>query len=280
MFALLFHSILVLIGSFSPSVNNFYSIVSGNENIKDYRSSGILAGFDIAGFMSIIGLLMMLFDVAELKSKVVEVVSSVIFFCSCYFASRVSVAIAAIVFLFYFLKVIRNSSIPLKFRLILFLVLFSILFYVAYEALVVLETTMSLGVISVSDDVAADIAMRSATQDSEKFLWEDMYFLPESVSEVFFGTGEETLNSDVGYVKEIFRYGFLGLALALLTHILFLRNIFRVAGLVDYSKRHKLLIKTIFFLMLLLTLKNSYIFVRGVFPVFLILSASLVKYRK
>lgn len=59
MFVLSFHSILIPIGFFSSSVNNFYSIVSGNENIKDYRSSGMLAGFDIAGFLSIIGLLML-----------------------------------------------------------------------------------------------------------------------------------------------------------------------------------------------------------------------------
>lgn len=276
LYAIILHSILILLGSFFPFANEFFENISGNDRTVDYRSSGMLAGFDIAGFLAIIGLMMISFNVVRIKSKMMEGVFMLIIFSSSYFSSRVSVVIAIAVFLYYLLSVIRNSSASIGLRIFLTFVSSCVFIYVAYEALVVLEVTMSLGVIDVPMDVASSVVQRSAVQDSDKFLWEDMFYLPVSWFDTIFGTGGSTLDSDVGYIQEVFRYGFLGLSISLGAHFLFLYENFHFLRAEVYAKNHKNLIVMIFLLMLFLTLKNNYIFVRAIFPAFLIISASMV----
>ena len=277
--AIFVHCVMVLCAALMPSVNQFFSLISGNDRVKDFRASGLMAGFDIAGFMAIIGMALVSFDVCRLKAKLIEIFLAVIFLVSSYFMSRVSVVIVAGLFGFYILSFVRDRNVLLPFRLLGGLGALTALAFVSYEALVVFEVTMSLGVLDVSPEVAATVVERSAVQDPDSFLWEGMLFFPESFSNLVFGTGADALESDIGYVKEIFRYGLVGLSISVLLYFGFVKESFKFAVLDNSVKRHKSAILAILFLMLLLTIKNNYIFVRGVFPAFLIVVGSLRRIR-
>jgi hypothetical protein len=99
-----------------------------------------------------------------------------------------------------------------------------------------------------------------------------MFFLPDGDLAKFFGTGVEELNTDVGYIKDIFRYGFVGLAFSILIYLyMFLvgtSNLQRTSGRIHY-----VMLQLVFFLIIVLTLKNNYFFTRAVFPFTLLMIA-------
>jgi len=274
--ALAFHAFLIVVAAFVYPFNEFLSLISGNDRVRMYRASGLMAGFDIAGFLNIIGIAMIIFRVYAIKSTVVNLLLLILFFLSCYFTSRVSMVISGLLLLVYAVTLLRSSEISLFNRIVMFLILIFFTYEIAYKVMEIFEVTMALGLIDVDPMIATGVVTRHAVLDPRDFLWKSMFFVPDSMWQFIFGTGGDVLDSDVGYVKEIFRYGVVGLVFAVISHIIFTFKIFDSRFRLNLHSRSGRLVVFVFFAMFLLTLKNNYIFVRGVFPVYLILVAIAV----
>lgn len=251
---IVFHSGMITVSAIFPDINKLFSILSGNEKNPILRSSGLLAGFDIAGLVCFMGMVILYFtqNNYRVKGKAIKYTALII---GSLFTSRVSLVLtflftAFIIFnkvakikRFYFKVVIYSIITP-----ILLLSVFSIL----YVALV------SIGMLS--NPTISAFFINSYSSNSGQVL-SSMFFLPPSENTLIFGTGIETYNSDVGYVKDIFRFGIFGTIVSFIVYIL----------VVAKSSFNKWIV-FLLFVTLILNFKNSYFFVRSILPLFLMAS--------
>ena len=270
-YSLLFHAILIDIAAMIDPLNELLSIVSGNDRWKPLRSSGLLAGFDIAGLLCIIGALMLALKIFDCKSNLALYFYFFIFALAGFFTSRVSIALFSIlIVLATFIKLFKsNLNVYLKY--FIFSAIFTFFSYITYYYLLpIIEVTFSLGLIDVSDELLFQIISRHAVQTDSQFLWSDMFFLPGTISGILFGIGVDALNSDVGYIKDIFRYGLLGTIFSYIVYYyLYKMSVARFR--IFKSSNYLIFVNMIFSLSFILSLKNSYFFTRGIFPIIILL---------
>lgn len=270
-YSLLLHALLINIAAVLDPLNELLASVSGNDRWKPLRSSGLLAGFDIAGLLCIVGTLMLCLKIYKPRYFLLGFLYYVVFGVAAYFSSRISIALFAIIVIPASISGLLHSGLNFLIKLLIFgigIILFSSLFYI--YILPIIDVTFSLGLIVVSDSTYLEIVSRHAVQSDSQFLWSDMFFIPGGISETLFGIGVDALYSDVGYIKDIFRYGIVG---ALFSYIIYY-NIFKVS--VRGAKRgnmqnYVLFLAFIFGLTFLLSLKNSYFFTRALFPLTILL---------
>jgi hypothetical protein len=269
------HSLIIIAGAVFPSVGQVTSIMLETDRQRAFRSPGLMAGYDIAGMLTIFGLLLVVSLRGVFRSKLLVYLLVATFLSACAFASRVSLALALLICIVWVIRLVfeRNTSILVKTPAVLASV--AALLFAAYYLLLVLSVTFSINLVAHGTDATSSVVSRFATQDSSTFLWSKMFFLPDTSASLIFGTGSEPGTSDVGYVREIFRYGIVGLLFAVLAHILFL-----LQGRANYrhdSQREGafFVVTCCFLLMLIFSLKNNYIFVRGIFPAFLLVTGAL-----
>nr|WP_143023890.1 hypothetical protein [Pseudomonas benzenivorans] len=268
------HAVFIIVTAFSLPLAELASSLSGNERFRWMRSSGLLAGFDIAGFITIIGILLLTSRASFFSDGMGKFMGVVILFFAACFASRVTMMFAGILFFLYvgrlvfFGKLGGGAKISILFASV-FLCYFAFTWF-----LKVLDVTFSLGVVDVSSAEVEVITSIFSAQREGGFLWAHMFFLPDNLFGVFFGVGSEPGNSDVGYVREIFRYGVVGLVFVIVTHLLFLLFCFSGKRKFFSSLEFKLAFVLLLFI-LVLTFKNNYLLVRGVFPCFVLISYCL-----
>lgn len=272
-YSLLFHAALINIAAIFDPLNNFLGAISGNDRIKPLRSSGLLAGFDISGLLCLLGMLMLLLKTYTANSNLFLILYYLVFILGCFFTSRVSMALALVFLCFFFFLNLINSkkNIFIKGSLTITFIVIGYLLVSKY-LMPILEVTFSLGIFNVESELRDDIVSRHAVQSSDSFLWVDMFFLPVSFFATIFGTGSETLNSDVGYIKDIFRYGIVGLLFSCIiyAYIFIIANVSIKSSAVQ-NKSFLLLIRIIFVISFVLTFKNNYIFTRAIFPLTLLM---------
>lgn len=266
--AILLHTIFLIFAGLFPIVNYFSSQLSGNSRINQFRASGLLAGFDMSGLLCIIGAIIVLMRVYPLRS-VYMAISLIVFFVGAAFSSRVSIGLLFILYLTYILVNARRQTNLVK---TIALILFSLtiaLFFLQKYLIPIIEVTYSLGYFDVDDAMRDSIVSRHAVQRDGSFLWDDMFFLPDSASGIIFGTGVDAPLSDVGFVKDIFRYGVLGLVFSLYIY----SKIYHICrlGAENLGHGYILMIRVLFFLAIILSFKNNYLFTRAIFPLILLL---------
>ncbi|WP_341885271.1 hypothetical protein [Synechococcus sp. UW140] len=273
-YTLFSNSVLVLLCVLFPEINSFLFSVTGVEP-RYLRSSGLLAGFDIAGILSITALSMLVFRVLSFPSKFAYIFFASILVISSYFESRVSFATCLCLWFFVFVSFCKNTSLLLPYRLIIAFLVTALLVPVVNDAAKLYDSTLKLNLFGLSVEETNEYYSRSAAVTSDGFPWADMFFLPASEFSILLGTGSETLASDVGYIKDVFRYGFFGISLSFLSYLLFISSCFRLADSSNKANRYRQLIKFLFLFLLLLNFKNSYFWVRAFSPSFIVLVASL-----
>lgn len=260
------HAFLIILGALHQPTNELLSMLGGNERSRHLRSSGLFAGFDIAGFSLILGILLLIAPLNLLDNFFHRFLTLIILLAGSAFTSRVSMAICLILFFVFLITFILNSRSRFAVRATVFAISFPIVLLLAYWFAVVMEITFSLGILEVSQEEVEFVTSKFAAHTSEELLWASMFFLPESPINVLFGIGVEPGNSDVGYVREIFRYGLIGLILSVTIHFLFIFLCYRKSSRFYFFGYLPLIV------ILFLTLKNNYILVRGAFPAFMIIT--------
>lgn len=274
-YLILIHSIFIILCSLYKPLNEISILISGIEYIRPYRSAGVLSGFDIAGLISIVGIILLGFEIVRINNKFIEISSVIIILASTYFTSRVTILFALVV-------LIKYVSIILKYRLnfiqkfIYILIFLLTLIYFTYEAYIIFEVTLNLGLMDISNDQAESILQRSAAVSGDAdILWTHMFFLPENTSGFILGEGVNQTLSDVGYVNEIYRYGLIGLFMSIFIHLLIgLKNIRLNSDNIKYLRFILVII------VLLFSLKNNYFFVRSFGVIFLTLSFIFINEKK
>lgn len=270
LYALIFHGVLILIAAWFQPFNVLLAIISGNTRIREGRASGLMAGFDIAGYASILGMAIIVYKVYPIRSYLLNFFYLGLLLLTCYYTSRVSMAFGGILFVIYTLGYFNSGNVPFRYRALGLFIFAIVGFIAAYKVFQILDVTFSLGILDISTEVRDDITSRHAVQDSDSFLWADMFFLPDSLAQTVFGAGSDNLDSDVGYVNEIFRYGVVGLCFTLYFHLRFAFRDSQLARMADWRRPITRLSLFVTISILVLTLKNNYLLVRGIFPIFLI----------
>lgn len=269
--ALILHALLIDVAALVERLNLALSIVSGNDRWKPLRSSGLLAGFDIAGFMVLAGTLLLTLRVFQFRFSVARWMCYIIFCLAAFFTSRVSLALFCVIIGVRAIFTIGALNIGWILKTSIFLLLAAIggvVFYI--YALPILDVTFSIGLLNISEADYDSIVARHAVQDEDQFLWSDMFFLPNSFSEIIWGIGQDALMSDVGYVKDIFRYGLVGLFLSTIIYFYLASKILAYSA-PKTSSGLRAFIFTIYLLTFLLSFKNGYFFTRSAFPLIILI---------
>ena len=268
-FSITIHAILVIIGGLNISICEMLSMLSGNQKNKYLRCSALLAGFDISGLLIIIGSMMLYFKIYHLKYFSLQILIYVIFLIASIMSSRISFAIISpIILLGIFKEIHQNRKIGFLLKVGFFMPLLYLFYELFYFMYLVFEVTMSFGFTDVPDEYKEFILERSAAQDPDTFLWRHMFFLPNELYQIIIGTGAEVHNSDVGFVNEIFRYGIVGLTIALLFHFIMLQSIISDRKII---KSYKIFFIILTSIILILSFKNNYIFTRAIFPLYIMI---------
>lgn len=266
--AVFVHAALLIVAAVVPEVNIMVAGISGNIQVKYFRASGLLAGFDIAGLVNVLGIAMLVYWRGLVKSDAIRGIAASIFLVSAFYCSRVTMALAIGMFLV-FLRAFLSRARPSLFRSLYALGALAGLAFAVYSMIEILNVTLAAGLFDVDPEVAADILSRHAAQDPDEFLWEAHVFFPSTIAGVVFGLGREVLNSDIGYVKDMFRFGLVGLCVALWSHVAFMRRFRPLVG--PTAEPAWALVRFAFVAILVLNFKNNYTFVRAIFPLFLLL---------
>lgn len=264
------HAALVVLAAVYSPLNHGLSAVSSNDRVGLFRASGLLAGFDIAGFMSVIGMAVILSRICVVRRRATTLVFMAVFLLSCLFTSRVSMVMGIVLFCVYLLMLMRERRLPVTYKIVFISLLGVAGYAVAYQMFLIFGVTMGLDIANVSASKVDVIRSTNASFFSDLAGYKGMFFIPTTGLQVIFGTGHGTLTSDVGYVNQIFSYGIFGLVIAILAHLFFVVDSFGTIAS-RALKNHVALVVFIFISMLVLTFKNDYLFVRGVFPVFLLI---------
>lgn len=268
------HAIFIIITAFSLPLAELTSNLSGNERFRWMRSSGLLAGFDIAGFITVVGIMLLTSRVSFFSDGIGKFFGVVVLFLAACLASRVTMMLAGILFFLYIGRLVFFGNMGRGSKAFVLFVAMFLCYFVFTWFLKVLDVTFSLGLVDVSSSEVEVITSIFSAQKEGDFLWAYMFFLPDDLLGVFFGVGSEPGNSDVGYVREIFRYGVVGLLFVIVAHLLFLLFCFSSKRKYFSSLEFKLAFVFLLFI-LVLTFKNNYLLVRGVFPCFVLVSYCL-----
>lgn len=270
-YALLIHSIVVVVAALVEPINIALAYFSDNQRVLPSRASGLLAGYDIAGLFCVIGSLMLSFKIYLPRNNFIYTIFQIIFGVGCFFTSRISIAL----FLLFFIPInflsLANSKVSILFKFVVFSISFVAIGFIFWKYIApIVDVTFSLNLISVDDDLFSKITASNAVQSSNEFLWADMFFLPSGVLNSIFGTGTEALQSDVGYIKDIFRYGFIGVFYSIFIYGYLYHHAKKALKLKRWKNYLKFL-AIIFFLIFFMTFKNNYIFTRGIFSLILLI---------
>lgn len=273
--AIIIHSLIVIVAGLFHPLSELLSIVSGNDRIKPYRASGLLSGFDMVGLVNIVGMVTIYSGLASSSSRIRDALSVAILFLSCCFTSRVSMAISAFIFFLYSFKFLSTRTIPIFLRTIVGTLLVFVLSIIATYFIIVLSVTLDLNLFVVDSSIIESIRSRHAAENLDDLYWATMWKFPRDELRLLFGNGSDDLTSDIGYVKEISRYGLFGLSYTLLFHFFILNTGSPKRKLRSTNQRtHRRITCLIFLLMLVLTLKNNYLLVRCIFPLFLLIACA------
>ena len=256
------HSIIVIVFAFNPDISAVVSEALDYKDTRFLRSTGIVAGYDMAGLISIIGLFIFAFKQANNKT---DFLLALVLLLSCLLSSRVSMVIGTAIFAYMALKITKSSNLGFFAKTSMFSIGFSISLiavFIAFNAVLI-----SLGFESFFEKESFDKVYAMGTADSLK----DMYFLPPNDIALIFGLGVKP-GSDVGYVREFYKYGILGFFIVVsiyififITSLKFLKN----------EKESVLIILFLLILTFILSFKNNYFLTRVSLPSLWLLYSSI-----
>lgn len=263
-----------------------------NKGIKYLRAFGLTAGYDSAGYLSVMGFILASLFIIYQEKKAKYFIISLVFIASVFFTSRTSMSLIiafVIFFAFYFIIFKRGKT-----RLIGVFFVFIIFFGITYFLLIVTNTfDFSLSKSFIFEPNIEYTRSFARTNFDE---WKShTTFFPDNEYLLLFGEAIDP-PSDMGYIKVIYMIGLFGLFLVLIAHLYFIvsaHNVYkRIFKLMKLAKnRHLYFDKNSFsiaywaliifvLLQLIINLKNLYFYTRGYYELLIILFFILCSFAK
>lgn len=225
----------------------FKEWVGFTKGYKIYRYFGLVNGYDLAGLLAII-VMQLSYYLHFRLGRVLALVGS-------FFTSRVTIILGILIGSWSFFK-----SLSAVFRVLLIIVL---TITVLYNRMLLVEFYSSYSYVIGIGDGADSLGGYAVYSLSE--LFSSIFYWPSSVFTWLFGGSE--IRVDSGYSMLILQYGFVGACLTLMFYLRLWRQ----------SASHRI-VGFILLLVLLLSLKNEYLFTRSITE--LLLLFSFVRYNE
>jgi hypothetical protein len=263
--ACILHSIILIFFTFTPELSGVVNDFLGYKDTRFLRSTGLVAGYDMAGLIALTGLLILAFDDALKKTYFLF---ALILLAACLFSSRLTMVIGGLIFIYMALKITKVNNLGFFSKVVLFsisLPISSLVIFVAFNAVL-----FSFGYDSFFEKESFERVYAAGTADR----LETMYFLPKDENELIFGLGIKP-ESDVGYVREIYKYGIVGLFFVIITYIFILITTLKSF---EMAKKTALTVLFLLFLIFILSFKNNYFLTRVSLPSLWLLYSSITYY--
>jgi len=283
---LFLNSVTILTQILFPQLQLYMApIYQFNKSIRHIRAFGLTAGYDSAGYLSVMGFILASLSIIFCKKKIKYFFISLIFAFSVFFTSRTSMALAIVFISFFSFFFIFFKRKKLRFMGILFIfisVFFIIYFFgIVYDTFDISLTKSFIFMPKTNMEYTSSFARTNLNEwRSHTIVFPDNEYL------LLFGAGINP-PSDMGYVKIIYMIGLFGLFLVIIGHLYILisaHNIFkREIKLVKLSKPPYIYLFENGFnitywslmifvpLQLIINLKNLYFYTRGYYELLIIL---------
>lgn len=271
---LILHPISIFISMFFPSVQYFLAIVfQFVAESRDLRYNGLTAGFDIAGYLSISGFLILLFKYYHDK-RTITFIKAFIFLASIFFTSRTSIIVLIFLSILLFFSFISKYKFSFK-RIFLGFAFFAVFSFMIYKyVLPNFISTINIEIFQELSDVGNEEAVLTYARTDPFQMLIDFIILPKSTLGLIFGENYSPL-SDSGYIQAINAVGFFGLFIS----FFFYFKVYSGLDSIMFDNQLKNIVskglKIIIFITLLLCVKNQYLFTRGTFELIVLLFFSL-----
>lgn len=264
---LLIHAIIVIVSAvFFIELQEYLSIISDyNKRPRLFRSTGLMAGFDMAGLICNVGV------VTVLIKKKFNLILFLIFFTAVIFTSRFSILTLFCVLILYIIAIRTDGGI-FKFTCVLLTLLpIGLVGFILF----VLTTSgiffdMDIPLLKTVSSLFTEISWTYAQTDLSETTKTQLVF-PDSFFTFLFGLGFYG-GGDPGYVRIINCVGFLGLCSMMLWHVYLFYAFFYTNSLVLSCKKQKIFLGFFFIAVLIfLNFKNSYFYTGTFFELILYL---------
>lgn len=268
--SLLLHPLAIFLSMLFP---NFYDLLAKIfqlvTQMRELRYSGLTAGYDIAGYLSISGFLICIFVYLFSKKKSI-LLKAILFYFSVFFTSRTSIILVLLLTLIIFYIIFKRNKITTK-KIIYLILFFSILFGFLNKYIIPnLVTTIDIEILKDLSDKGNDDAVFIYAKTDPFQMFEDFIILPKTNLGVFFGENNLPL-SDSGYIKAINSVGVLGL---IITLFFYYKLYFTSKFFPKHEELRLNLSKAYTFILviaLILNTKNQYLFTRGSFELLILI---------
>jgi hypothetical protein len=245
-------------------------MISGyDKDLRAFRVSGLVAGFDIAGIFSLITTYV-LYELIKIKPRGIYYFMFFLSYFSIFFTSRTNSIYAILIAVIFFYNFIKNFKLNPKYIFSLVIFFSSFIFILSRFVLPILIDSWNLDIVFEVAD-RPDIYESGYSKNDPLSILQSFIIIPETITGLIFGTSFDPPDSDSGYIKVINIIGILGLVTSILSYI----STYILSNLNNYiyNPQTKLLKRVIFFILLttfIASVKNQYFFTRGIFELFII----------
>jgi len=269
---LLLHAVIVIISAlFFVDLQEYLRVINDfATHVRKYRSTGLMAGYDISGLICNIGVILVL-----VKTKF-NAVKFFIFVVAALLTSRFSMISLSMILLFYFLSYRKGDSVLKSFCVVVPLIVAGGL------GIIILSLTSSgllpkglISSLNFSSNFLDTLIWTYANSDFKQTT-ERYFFFPETFLSLLFGAGSY-VGTDPGYVRMINCIGILGLLSVMLWHA-YLFYIFFSTRQSRYFRKEKsqFIGFTLIAVLVFLNFKNSYFFTGTFFEIMIFILFSYI----
>ena len=197
------NTLAVIIQYYFPQTKlNFALFSDFNKNLDQLRSFGLFSSYDATGLLTCISMLSV-WCLYRYSKKIIYLLLFITFFLSSIYISRITMLVASFIFLCCVFDYLRKNN----FFSIKIIFLLTILIYLGNYVFNQIYTIIFKSIVGDS------LVNKTYSSSSGDILMNEMVYFPDSLFNLFMGTGVSADGSDIGYVKIIFMIGIFGLFL-------------------------------------------------------------------
>ena len=278
-YILIFHAIIVILTStffvsWQEVLRPFNAFAT---HARQYRSTGLMAGFDIAGILCVIG---NMFVMSKPKFGFKECFEFIIFSVAVFFTSRFTLVLFSMVLISFLIINWKSKEKKLLRFMLIVILIFVILFAVTLLSMTTSNIFSNLFFLPKNfgwmSNIVNKVQMAYANSDIQLAIARNSH-LPKNFWGILFGIGYYG-GGDIGYVRIINAVGVLGLVLTMCWHVGVVYHCFKIKYKNKSKNRYKNFMMIVFSIVLIfLNFKNSYFFTGTFFEILLVVVFELEK---